>query len=131
MLSGEGNSGKSTTLNLVYDYINPAEEDIIQPKTILGNPKYRDFECIICSKNKTVAFFTMGDFSIKLCDAIIKYDKLNCDILVLACNTKFVYPYQRIKNYPYVIIDKTVAPASEHDCANKIDMNKILQEISK
>jgi hypothetical protein len=134
MLSGKKNCGKSTTLNLVYDYINPAMEDIISPKSILGNPKYRDFECIIRYQNKTVAFYTMGDFPDMVCDAITKYDKLNCDILVCACNARFAQPHQQIKNYLHAIIKKRViheASDSERQCANETDKTTILEEISK
>jgi hypothetical protein len=133
MLSGRDNCGKSTTLNLLYEEVKPAkDEDIISPKNILGNPKNRDFECIIRYENKTVAFFTMGDYSPPLCSVFTKYNKLNCDILVCACNKKFDTPYERICNYPHVIIDKiTTQCVADHEYANNIDKNKILMEISK
>jgi energy-coupling factor transporter ATP-binding protein EcfA2 len=131
MLLGENNCGKSTTLNWVYDCINPASEDIICTKSVLGNPIQKDFECIIRYQNKTVAFFTMGDYSNKVCEAMVKYDKLNCDILVCACNPQFVNPRNRIKNYPHhIIIEKTVSP-NNHDCGNKIDVCEVLKEILK
>jgi hypothetical protein len=127
MLSGKGDCGKSTTLNLVYYYICPLKRDIIDPKKCLGDFVNGDFECIIRYRNKTVAFYTMGDFSSKLCEAFTRYDG-KCDVLICACNTDLYYPYQRINNYPHVKIDKTVNP-NKRNSANEVDRDKILKAL--
>jgi hypothetical protein len=108
----------------VYDSVNPKAGDIIAPKTVLGDPVHKDFECIINSKGKKIAFFTMGDYSGLLIEAFEKYDDLNCDILVCACNKKFSRPYQEIQNYQHTIVKKTMP---QYDKLNETDKNEILK----
>jgi ABC-type branched-subunit amino acid transport system ATPase component len=124
MLSGDSGCGKTTTLNLVYDAINPQPANIIAQKKVLGNPVQKDFECIIRHNGKKVAFFTMGDYSTSLIAAFKEYAGLHCDVLVCACNVKHVRPYQQIQNYPHNIIDKTMPRCSS---SNMIDRDRILQ----
>ena len=126
MLSGKASCGKTTTLNMIYDFINPPEEDIVESKKKAGN----DFECIIIFNNKRIAFFTMGDFSCHLLEAFEKYNT-KCDYLICACNTRFIKPYKKIKNYEHVIIDKSIASSQiEHDIVNNSDKEKIIKIIS-
>jgi hypothetical protein len=122
MLSGKSNSGKTTTLNLVYDYIIHAHGTVISPKRMLGDTAYLDFECVLGYKNKTVAIFSMGDLSGDVCGAFIKYNG-QCDVLICACNTRLVYPYQQIKHYPNDIIAKTMP---RNVVSNITDRDKIL-----
>jgi hypothetical protein len=124
MLSGDDDCGKTTTLNLVYDAINPQPANIIARKTVLGNPVQKDFECIIRHNGQKVAFYTMGDYSTFLTAAFKKYNGLHCDVLVCACNIKYVRPYQQIKNYPHNIINKTMPLCSR---SNTTDRNRILR----
>jgi hypothetical protein len=108
----------------VYDSVNPKAGDIIAPKTVLGDPVHKDFECIINCKGRKIAFFTMGDYSGLLIEAFEKYDGLNCDILVCACNKKFSRPYREIQNYQPAIVEKTMPLCNE---SNETDKNKILK----
>jgi len=130
MLSGERSCGKTSTLNMVYNSINPTEGDIIEPRKQLGgNP--HDFECIVCFNERKVAFFTMGDYSCYLLEAFEKYNT-KCDYLICACNTRFVKPYERINNFEHVIIDKRIAIGrTQEDCniANNLDKEEIITEI--
>jgi hypothetical protein len=129
MLSGDTDKGKSITLNMVYDSINP--KTIVEPKKVLGNPIYKDFECIIEYEGKSIAFYTMGDYSNRLIDAFKKYDT-KCEYLICACNTGFQSPYKVIKNYQYTIIEKTVAKSkaqADLDFANETDCKKIMDVI--
>jgi hypothetical protein len=129
MLSGDTNKGKSTTFNLVYDSLNP--KTIVEPKKLLGNPIYKDFECIIEYEGKRIAFYTMGDFPNYLIEAFEKY-KIKCDCLVCACNTNLENIYKRAETYQHTIIDKTVAKSETQedlDIANKADCDKIIDEI--
>ena len=111
--------------------MNPTKEDIIEPKNKLGrDPK--DFECVIKYQDKTIAFFTMGDYSCYLLKAFEKYDKKLCDILICACNDHFKRPYQRIKIYPNLPIDKKLSANYEQvnfDIANNFDRDKIIKEL--
>ena len=124
MLSGDGECGKSTTLNLVYDSINPQSADIIAEKTTIGNPVNMDFECIIRYKGRTVAFYTMGDYSTDLTGAFKRYNDWPCDVLVCACNIKFTHPYQEIENYMHIVLSKTMPLNNQ---SNEIDKRRILQ----
>jgi hypothetical protein len=128
MLSGKHNSGKSTTLNLVYDKMEPNIETIIEPKKVLGNPIYKDFECIVKYNNKKVAFYTMGDFSGLLIDAFKKYDNLNCCILICACSTKFSTPYREITNYQHNVVKKTMPLCDESNESDRDEILRLLDE---
>ena len=133
MLSGKSNCGKTTTLNKVYEFINPTNENIIKAKTKLGGDPY-DFECIIKYKGKTVAFFTMGDYSSYLIEAFVKYNNKHCDILICACNIHFKRPYQRIKQYSHSLINKKITTSqkqADFEVANNFDKEKIIEELSK
>lgn len=131
MLLGKSSCGKTTTLNKVYDFINPTEENIIKAKSKLGGDKH-DFECIVKYKDKTIAFFTMGDYSCYLIEAFEKYDKKHCDFLICACNNRFKRPYERIKKYSHSIINKTISDSQrqiELDIANNNDKEQIIRKL--
>jgi ABC-type proline/glycine betaine transport system ATPase subunit len=122
MLLGEKNCGKTTTLNLVYDCLNQQQAGIIEKKESINEMK--DFECIIRYKSKKIAFFTMGDFAIRLIKAFEKYADKQCDVLVCACNTKLKLPHWHIKKHPNAIVKKTMPLCCY---SNSIDTYKILQ----
>lgn len=133
MLSGKSNCGKTTTLNNVYDFINPTKENIISAKSKLGGD-IKDFECVIEYNGKTVAFFTMGDYSSFLLKAFEKYDKKQCDFLICACNNRFKRPYQQIKRFTHLTINKKLSVSREIvdiDFANNYDEEVIMEELNK
>ena len=133
MLSGKSGCGKTTTLNKVYDFINPTEENIISAKRKLGGD-IKDFECVIEYNGKTVAFFTMGDYSIFLLKAFEKYEKKQYDFLICACNNRFKKPYQQIKKFTHLTIDKKLSASQQLvdlEVANNFDREKILEELNK
>jgi hypothetical protein len=123
MLSGKASCGKTTTIHEVY-------------KSLTGNyhknwQLKQDFEDIVTYQGKTIAFQSEGDFSCDVIEAMVKYDG-KCDILICACNTRFVRPYQRINNYPHVIVNKTVSPDKTiASCAqaNAADVQIIISHI--
>lgn len=125
MLTGANSCGKSTTLNKVYDQINPQKDDIIEPKQELGDKMQKDFKCIIRYKNKKIAFFTMGDYSTELCGAFVNYEE-SCDILICACNKKFKRPFLNIAKYPHTIVEKTMPLCNK---SNEVDMKQLLRFI--
>ncbi len=128
MLSGESHSGKTKTLNKVYDYLILQGATIINPKVQLGG-QIDDFESIIKYKGKTIAFFTMGDYSTAVTNAFDKFNRLNCDFLICACNNHFILPYRKIKQFENQIIDKEVAKSKKQadcDIANNVDKDKII-----
>lgn len=86
VLRGKSNKGKTTTLNFVYDMISNMGANLIDHKETLGKNPY-DFKSVVKFNGKKIAFFTMGDYSQRLVEAIYGYEKLNCDILICAIST--------------------------------------------
>lgn len=129
-LKGPGSSGKSTTLNLVYDKLIHLGAKVLVPKTFLLNPKQIDFECILEYTGKKIAFYTMGDYSGKTIGAIDKYNKGLCDVLILATNDKLVKPTKKILSFSSCIfITKTIAsPINTNNLqiANDTDRDTII-----
>ena len=81
MIEGEKHVGKTTTLNYVFDALIGNDTIIIEEKEQVGsNPS--DFSCIIEYKGKRIAFYTMGDYSGKLKEAIDRY--AHCDYFLCA-----------------------------------------------
>ena len=133
MLSGKSNCGKTTTLNKVYDFINPTEENIIRAKSKLGSD-LKDFECVIKYKGRTIVFFTMGDYSCYLLKAFEKYSVKQCDFLICACNNRFKRPYQQIKKFNHLTINKKLSISqklADIEVANNFDIEKIIEELNK
>lgn len=125
MLSGAPNSGKTTTLNLVYDHLTKiAGANIIRPKTRLGgDPK--DFECELDYKGRNIVFYTMGDFRHLLRQQIVNYAAKAVDILIVA-NSGFPSVVMDAHKYPgSVILVKTVS-TSNMTGANQADMQAII-----
>jgi tRNA uridine 5-carbamoylmethylation protein Kti12 len=122
LLSGNPNSGKSTTLNLVFDTITAnGTKNIIAGKTVIGNPNQKDFKCVVQYNNKEVGIFTMGDYYIEIIKAIIAY--ANMDVLILAYSAKFKANLDTyIKSCAcHCVIKKTTS--------NNADCNAILAQI--
>lgn len=138
MLVGRNNCGKTTTLNMVYQDVLKTG-GISTGRTPLGDQKpatpqnflRNDFSDTVTFQGKTVTFFTMGDYSFGVTDAMTKYSNKGVHILVCACNDRFVKPLREIKNYPRNIIYKTLASAttSEQE-ANTDDAKKIYSDLA-
>lgn len=132
MLRGESNCGKSETLRMVYDELIKDKAKIISPKSVLGNEKQGDFECLLDYKGEILAFYTMGDYSTAVVEAFSTY-KDKCDVLICACNTKFKRPICIVK-LKYAgcssIIDKTKS-LNRADFAkeNAMYCNKVINEL--
>jgi len=113
MLDGPGSCGKTTTLNLVYSELTTIHGATVHTnKTPLGGNQ-QDFEVILNYNGKTVAIFTMGDFSNMIINAMNKYARL-VNVLVIACNNRFRNPYIAIQAYKNIILHKPKGnPASD------------------
>ncbi len=86
LLSGKPNTGKTTTLNIVYNDLVNQGGITIKNKLQLGkNPM--DFKTILKYHGKTVAIFSMGDYYWQCRRAINDYAK--CNYLILAYSDKF------------------------------------------
>ena len=78
-LFGKGGIGKTTTLNLLNDLINPDN-----PATNLGE----DDKYTFTYKGKTISITTPGDWKEHIHDNIDYAQNNNCDILVTASRTR-------------------------------------------
>jgi tRNA uridine 5-carbamoylmethylation protein Kti12 len=116
LFSGAPNTGKTTTLNLLYNKVTEnGTRSILVAKSVLGNPKSNDFRCVVKYNNKKVGMFTMGDYFGSFIKAIIAY--ANCDVLILAYNNIFKAKLdEEIKNnYTFhCVVPKTIS--NETDC---------------
>lgn len=130
-LKGEDDCGKSTTLNLVYDSLMNITGTTSTNKIIIGEPIHRDFECTVTMTNqRTIGFYTMGDFARDTIKAINTFEARNVDILVLATNSKFTQPTIRINKFPnsHIIMKSipSVKSPTNTDAENQKDCNHIL-----
>jgi len=83
MLAGESNKGKTTTLKMVYDRLSNNIKPIHYQEFIY--PKSTDIECYpLYHNDKKVAMFTEGDDWIYIKDAIIKFNSIGADVLIIA-----------------------------------------------
>ena len=109
-LYGVANTGKTTTLNLLHNLINPDK-----PITD-GKDHRRSFTY----KNKTIFIATPGDNEAEIDENIKRARKANCDILVTASRTRgYGRKLLREQFKDIHFIKKKVADQQEQDLANK------------
>lgn len=89
VLRGGSNSGKTTSLNMLYAELLNRGATPQTPQHAL--PGKNDFECIVEYKGKRVAISTIGDYIFALGLAMGYYSALEVDTLVIAdSNKKYV-----------------------------------------
>lgn len=110
VLQGMPNKGKTETLNLVYDMLI-TNGGISNNRQQLG-ADVKDFSDIVNIGTQRIAFYTMGDYSTCLANAIYDYDHQRCDILVcaLSTNTSKVRANNALNHFNANRINKTIAP---------------------
>lgn len=118
VLQGMPNTGKTRTLNLVSDLLLQSV-GISTNRQVIGNPVQNDFSDIILWNNLKIAFFTMGDYSTYLANAIYDYNNQNCDVMVcaLSTNTAKVRANNALNNFNAIRINKTIAPNQNAEIA--------------
>lgn len=130
-LQGMPDIGKTSTLNLVYDMLvlnGGGVSTIRQP--LGGDP--RDFSDIVVRGTQRIAFFTMGDYSTYLANAIYDYDRQGCDVLVcaLSTNNAKVRANNALNQFNTTRINKTIAPNGTSELAtNTADAQTIFNLI--
>ncbi|MDE5690663.1 MAG: hypothetical protein K2I13_00345 [Alistipes sp.] len=87
MLRGKDYSGKTTTLNLVYDELVNNRKAKVCSYVKLGW-KGDDFACTLDYNNQKVAIFSMGDYVDDIRRAIDYYAHKSVDVLVIANRNK-------------------------------------------
>ena len=128
MLTGGNSCGKTTTLNMVYQMLLSNQGISTKRQPLGGNPN--DFSDIVLFHQQRIAFFTMGDYSGDVVNAMIDYSNQEVAVLVCACNNRFVRPFTKIQNYSHTIIPKTLASENiTEQTANTADVNQIFSLI--
>jgi tRNA uridine 5-carbamoylmethylation protein Kti12 len=118
LLTGPPRSGKTTTLNMLYDTVTDnGKKNIEVPRCDIGAAS--DFECVLNYKNKKVEIFSAGDSYHECIKAIIAY--ANRDVLVLAYSTKFCRALDVvIKSYDFhCVVKKRRATDQDNERACK------------
>jgi nicotinamide riboside kinase len=128
MLKGSASSGKTTTLNRVYDTLTASCGAVVEsPKELIPKASRKDFEATLRYNNKHVAIYSHGDLQWSCVRAIVKHsDK---DILILACRNTFTHLLSLVDECapPHIIQNKTVAdPPLTEAAANTQDCNTII-----
>jgi len=83
VLEDNSGTGKTETIDLIYDLVIKAGGKSTAKKPLGGDP--RDFEDIVINyKSKTIAFFSMGDYSNALADGVRRFAAANCHLMVCA-----------------------------------------------
>ena len=125
-LRGGNSSGKTSTLKIAHKLLVAAGGSSTCKRPIPKSPN--DFSDVVNYKGQTIAFYTMGDYSVHTIDAINNYNTLGVDVLVLASNIKFVKPIRLIVTFHHNLVVKTIASPSTtaNDLvANTTDANAI------
>jgi GTPase SAR1 family protein len=107
-LRGDSNSGKTTSLNMLYAELLNRGAKPINPQHAL--PGKNDFECVVEYGGKKIAIFSLGDFIFALGLAMGYYSALEVDTLVIAdSNKKYVKnPLFKSRQFDsnYIVIPK-------------------------
>jgi molybdopterin-guanine dinucleotide biosynthesis protein len=124
-LLGPADSGKTTTINLVYNKVLAAGGISTLWHAIAG--RAGDFEAVVDFKGQKVAFYSDGDYANKTKDIIRKYDAAKVDVMICATNSRFSTTIPFISRFVvHHIINKTIATATLTEAvANDRDANKI------
>ncbi len=125
------NTGKTRTLNLVYDMLVPNGGGVSTNRQPLGGDP-RDFSDIVVRGTQRIAFFTMGDYSTYLANAIYDYDRQGCDVLVcaLSTNNAKIRANNALNQFNTTRINKTIAPNATAELAtNTADAQTIFNLI--
>lgn len=131
VLQGMPDTGKTSTLNLVYDMLVPNGGGVSTNRQPLGGDP-RDFSDIVVRGTQRIAFFTMGDFSTYLANAIYDYDRQGCNVLVcaLSSNNAKIRANNALNQFNTTRINKTIAPnASAELATNTADAQTIFNLI--
>jgi GTPase SAR1 family protein len=139
MLIGPSNCGKTTTIDRVYEEVyskleEPPKEYIIKERTPIGSKDSKDFEAILKYEGQEIGFYSLGDYaSMVINDAMKAYDG-NCDVLVCACNERFLsppgYAIRRYKEDFIPVFKKYVSETDRHDSEYEKYASIILQLIA-
>ncbi|QBO59585.1 hypothetical protein [Chryseobacterium salivictor] len=127
ILQGMPNRGKTSTLGLVWSVLTINGGISTNRQPLGGDPN--DFSDIVIINNQRVAFYTMGDYSNYLANAIHDYANQGCDVLVcaLSIDNAKVRANNAINQFNNTRRDKTIESVHlTEQQANDIDAQWIL-----
>ena len=130
-LRGPQNSGKTTTLKMVYDKL--LEQGFLQQDSASQELSNGDFLAILENDGKQVGIVTQGDYARRECSVknhLRTLENLGCDMAICACTTGYGKDgiQAAINAYPMhdYVEKKRVDNATLYDTANHEDVNKIM-----
>lgn len=112
VLQGMPNTGKTSTLHLVYNMLVPNGGGVSTNHQAIGDLTQNDFSDIVIIGTQRIAFYSMGDFSTILANTIYDYGRQSCDVLVcaLSTNTAKKRANKALNHFNATRINKTIAP---------------------
>ena len=120
MLKGASDSGKTTTLHLVYEELVNNRHAKVVEYAPLGTPapnKPQDIACILEYKGLKVAIYTMGDYVRGIQNAIKDCMAKSVDVLIIANSNK--PQFDSLMQQPgNILIEKTKAAPALRDTDN-------------
>jgi len=135
-LKGKANIGKTTTLNIVYQFL--LEDGYTQVSgnfRELGNPKMKDFIDILEKDDIKIGIVSMGDYSLKIGSSVRCFlqelDDKGCSVSICASRTDKIGTINAVKRYTnHHFIDKRIlSTLSEERILNYNDVKDIISKI--
>lgn len=129
-LQGMPSTGKTSTLSLVYNFLLQNGGSSTNRQLLGGDPN--DFSDVMEIRNQRIAFYTMGDYSNYLANAIYNYDSQACDLLIcaLSTNSPKVRANKALNQFNAFRLNKTIAINSNVELStNTIDAQTIFHLI--
>lgn len=132
-LKGKSDSGKSRTINYLYELLKKRKYEIIKDKQKKGI----NFNVAIFKINKIrIGLTTYGDIIGTIDDNLKYLVEEKCKLLICACHNT-VYSLKAFKNFPkwhIFFIQKSISPTKvkdKMDSINQKDCNRMFSEIIK
>lgn len=128
-LCGPSHSGKTTTINMVYNDLLNSQATIITNYQHIAKGSKQDFFAVVNYCNKKIAFFSMGDYKNYVEFAIAFFIGQNCDVLICALNRRFKKPLTNRYLYQFTntVVKKSVG--TNHSTLNRKDAKAIISNI--
>ncbi len=133
-LKGKGGSGKTTTINILYELL--VQNSYIKQ---MGNCKGKgDFTAILQKKNKLIGITSVGDNYDIVYQRLKDFVDLKCEVCVCACRTfdrkghGTIAAINEFPSYQHIFINKTFdRNAATQTSTNIDDAREIFNEIEK
>ncbi|MBO7521212.1 MAG: hypothetical protein J6T16_03120 [Opitutales bacterium] len=125
VLTGKVNSGKTTTLNKLFEKIHKLQNaEILRKNEIEGN---RDFSAILKIDSIKIGIISYGDYLVQFKEVFNEFEKEQVDILICAARSKetdnsvFQFVFRNLENKHNIELALTTFPSKDLDrMADKI-----------